>query len=193
VFDEIRRSGSDVVKRSVPPVLLCGDLRLRGVSARRKSGERAGNARGAGAVKVVRVADVGWTHRVSFPPDGRETGRWVKKGTSWTEARSSSDEGHGRVEGETVCGCAVLNSLAHSTCRPCVCKLLNTTEGALGSPVVRLLPAGRYEILRLLGQTLRRHHPERERGDGRADRAVRIPTRACPGVTKRASEVDTVR
>jgi hypothetical protein len=37
-------------------------------------------------------------------------------GTSWTEARSSSDEGHGRAEGETVCGCAVLNSLAHSAC-----------------------------------------------------------------------------
>lgn len=33
-------------------------------------------------------------------------------GTSWTEARSSSDEGHGQAEGETVCGCALLNSSA---------------------------------------------------------------------------------
>jgi hypothetical protein len=192
VFDEDPPKRFGRRETSVPPVMLRGDLRLRGVSTRRKSGERAGNARGAGAVKVVRVADVGWTYRVSRMPDGREVGR-QKRGTSWTEARSSSDEEHGRVEGETVCGCAVLNSLAHSTCRPCVCKLLNTTEGALGSPVVKLLPARRYEVLRLLGQTLRRHHPERERGGGRADRAVRIPTRACPGVTKRASEVDTVR
>jgi len=37
--------------------------------------------------------------------------------TSWTEARSLSDEGHGRAEGETVCGCALLNSLAQTTCR----------------------------------------------------------------------------
>jgi hypothetical protein len=33
-----------------PLVMLRGDLRLRGASPRRKSGERAGNARGAGAV-----------------------------------------------------------------------------------------------------------------------------------------------
>lgn len=193
MFDEIRRSGSDVVKRPSPQSLLRGDLRLRVVSARRKSGERAGNARGAGAVSrssgrrrldISRVSDT-----------GRSRGRSVVEiwGTSWTEARSSSDEEHGRVEGETVCGCALLNSSAHSTCRPCVCKLLNTTKGALGPRVVRPLPAGRYRVLWLVGQTLRRHHPARERGDGRADRAVRIPTRACLRVTKRASEVDTVR
>jgi hypothetical protein len=61
-----------------PLVMLRGDLRLRGASPRRKLGEEPGT-REVRVRSVVRVAEVGWTHRAFFAPEDREIFRWQRE------------------------------------------------------------------------------------------------------------------
>jgi hypothetical protein len=136
-------------RRETPgsPVMLRGDLRLRGASPRRKMGERAGNARGAGAVSrsggrrrldASRVLHIGRSRGLSVGTRRTLAGR---------KLGSSSDEGHGRVEGETVRGHGFPKSSRGRLADSPFARLLNTTEGALGPRVVRPLRARRYRVL----------------------------------------------
>jgi hypothetical protein len=71
VFDEIRRSGSNVVKRSFPRSGCAEPKTPRSIRAMKVARVSRECAR-CGCSKVVRVADVGWTHRASWTPAGRE-------------------------------------------------------------------------------------------------------------------------
>jgi len=60
-----------------------------------------------GCSRVVQVAEVGRTHRAFRTPASREARWWKNRSASRKEARRSSDEDRGRVEGEQVRGNAV--------------------------------------------------------------------------------------
>jgi hypothetical protein len=97
-----------------------------------------------------------------------------------------------------VRGCAVLNSPRAVDLQISVCKLLNTTEGALGLPIVRLLPAGRHGVLRLVGQTLSRHHPRKgpwreASGSGGTDTDSGVPASDKESVRGRRDSVKALR
>lgn len=115
VFDTIRRSGPNVVKRSFPRSCCAEPETPRSVHAAKVARESRECARCGCSQSFEWQTSVG--HIAGFSHLQVERSGGERKGTSWTEARSSSDEGHGRAEGETVCGCAFLNSPAHSTCR----------------------------------------------------------------------------
>jgi len=56
-----------------------------------------------GCTQVVRVADVGWTHRASSVPGGRKAS-WSKRAQAGRKPVAPPDAGHGWREGETVRG-----------------------------------------------------------------------------------------
>ena len=183
--------------------MLCGDLRLRGASARCKSGERAGNARGAGAVSRSSGRRRLDTSRVRAA--GRSRGRSVGKSRALAGQKLEAllTRGTGRQKAKR---CAVarfltvprnrlagfgLQALEHDERRFRINGRQAFTGEAIRGPSALGSNASASSSRKKVCASART--PRAGRGDERADRAVRIPTRTCPGVTKRASEVDTVR
>ena len=101
-----------------------------------------------GCTQVVWVAEVGWTHRASSAPGGRKAS-WSERALARKKPKALDqlDAGHGWTEGESVR--EYIAPIRSRWIRPAGFGLqtLDTTEGTLGLPAIRLLSAGWYGIL----------------------------------------------
>jgi len=96
--DPLKRFGRR--ETSDPPVMPCGALDSVG----RPRGENRGASRKrarCGYTQIVRVADVGWTHRASSAPGGRKAS-WSERALARRKPVAPYDAGHGWREGESV-------------------------------------------------------------------------------------------
>ena len=66
-----------------------------------ESGERNQERTRCGCTQFVWVADIGWTHRASFPPGGRKA-CWRRRALARKKSVAPPDAGRGWTEGETV-------------------------------------------------------------------------------------------
>jgi len=179
------------VKRPGPLVVVAQSLSLCGASPPRKWRERTRNTRGAGArssigwqTSVGRIARL--LHRQVARPGGDQRALAGKKSVA------PPDAGRGWTEGETVRVRGANKPFPPRAAFGCnSLKVYDTTEGVLGLLPVLPSPASRSKVLWLLGQI---PFPRREAWDRRQRIGwIRNPTRACPRVTMRTSEVDTIR
>lgn len=184
----IRRSGLGRRETSGPPEASRGAKDSTGSSPARESGEsEPGNARGAGARKIVWVAEVGRTHRVSSSSGGRKPSRRSTKALAGKKSVAPPDAGRGWAEGETVCALA-------DTMTSCPWAQVPSGSGSLGSSIRRKAFSGsrplgphRQGDARPSGSRVNPHQHGRSRGraamtEERIGRR-RTPTRACPRVT----------
>jgi hypothetical protein len=142
---------------------------------------------------LVRVAEVGSTHRASSAPGGRKAS-WSERALAGRKPEALPDAGHGWREGETVRGQAlVLNGSTLDRPAGASLQVLNTTEGALGLLCIRLSRVGCKRVLRLAGQRPPQLPRASDSGSGQRIGRFRRPTRACLQVTTRASEIDGIR
>jgi hypothetical protein len=151
--------------------------RLHGTPTRRKPRQRSRERARCGCTQVVRVADVGWTHRASSAPGGRKAS-WSERALARRKLEAPPDAGHGWREGEMVRGCArFLIVLTHNRPVGFGSQVQDTTKGVSGLLPVLLSPAGRSTILGLQVKS-RLTLPKGVRGGQRIGRRNRLG-RAC--------------
>jgi len=185
------QSGSGVVKTLGPPVKPHRAQTRWGAHAGKLAVVNAGSTRGDGYTQFVRVAEVDRTHCASCLLGGRKSS-WHDRALARRKLEAPPDAGHGWREGEPVREAKqTIKSTPGFGLWVSARRFSRRRKALLG-----FCPAGFHrhveaESLRLASQT-DGHAIREERVTGSASVATE-GGRACWRVTKRVSEIDTVR